>query len=88
MSWRDCSQCQGFHDIYMVKNDVWKSVVTPEETSIFLCFFCLQARLGRQLTPDDFDFTIVCNIPILFGLQMGKASMRAKQEADRQSREK
>jgi hypothetical protein len=37
---------------------------------LFLCFACLERRLGRVLTPADFDLSIPTNQGIALGLQM------------------
>ena len=42
-----------FDDYYIVRNDVWNSVV-KETKRAFLCLDCLETRLGRKLTKADF----------------------------------
>jgi hypothetical protein len=57
----DCgiNTCQfdGIGEYYMVDHELWASVVFPPRSSthrIFLCIGCIEARLGRLLTPCDF----------------------------------
>lgn len=38
---------------YMVKNEIW-AAATAERPANFLCVGCLERRIGRKLTPDDF----------------------------------
>ena len=40
------------HEHYFVKNDVWFSVMPSNKG--MLCVGCIEARLGRNLTKDDF----------------------------------
>ena len=41
-----------------------------------LCFNCLEKRLGRRLTPLDFDFKRIINRGILFGMRFETKSPR------------
>jgi hypothetical protein len=45
-------------EYYMVRHALWESAV-PERRG-FLCIGCLEARVGRRLTPDDFP-DLPCN---------------------------
>lgn len=53
----DCSEPTSIKgqksEYYMVKFNVWKQA-NPAERADFLCIGCLEARLGRTLTPEDF----------------------------------
>lgn len=40
---------------YHVYNEVWESAGMAVHGSGFLCIECLEFRLGRALTPHDFD---------------------------------
>lgn len=40
------------HEHYFVKNEVWFQVMPTNKG--MLCIGCIEARLGRQLTGDDF----------------------------------
>lgn len=52
----DCGQNTSWmQEFYMLHQDVWDSIVTTFETSGMLCIGDVERRLGRQLTPDDFD---------------------------------
>jgi hypothetical protein len=48
---------------YMVRRDVWLAAVPwePGGTFTFLCIGCLEDRLGRQLTAEDFPDDIPMN---------------------------
>lgn len=49
----DCRVDTGkIHEHYFIRTDVWLSVV--ESIVGMLCIGCLEQRLGRELTPDDF----------------------------------
>jgi hypothetical protein len=71
----NCHDCRGLHHDYMVKRPIWALAVPPKLTHIKICLHCLQQRLGRQLTPNDFDFTIVINKDLLFGCTMGQLAL-------------
>lgn len=40
-------------EYYMLDSDVWEAVA--DEHDRYLCIGCLEQRMGRQLTPDDFQ---------------------------------
>jgi hypothetical protein len=39
---------------YMVRDDVWEQACRREPKPAYLCIGCLEERLSRTLTPDDF----------------------------------
>jgi hypothetical protein len=39
----------------MVEDKVWDEATTPEDTRELFCVGCLELRLGRLLTKDDFS---------------------------------
>lgn len=41
-------------DSYIVRDEVWREAGMDGYSSGFLCTPCLQKRLGRDLTDDDF----------------------------------
>jgi hypothetical protein len=41
-------------EFYMIHDDLWQFVTGPCGWHLFLCIGCLEWRLGRRLTPDDF----------------------------------
>jgi len=41
-------------EYYMVSKDLWQSSVKEDEEDGMLCIGCLETRIGRLLTPDDF----------------------------------
>jgi len=52
----DCSIDTGLHgwgdkNYYMVTDDIWKKYGVGEQ---MLCIDCLEKRMGRKLTKDDF----------------------------------
>ena len=53
-----CMDCEKhvseFNEYYMVKSDIWYSVVINDEEYRYLCIGCLESRLGRELRPEDF----------------------------------
>ena len=51
------------HEYYMVENSLWREAGSVDG---FLCISCLESRIGRELTHDDFP---------LFGINyMGRRS--------------
>lgn len=47
---------------YMVQHSVWYACVSTSRSLLgdaFLCIGCLEKRLGRQLTPEDFTDALV-----------------------------
>jgi len=55
----DCVDCgENTHrlflrEYYMIDFDLWNSVMVSQNTGM-LCIGCLETRLGRKLTTDDF----------------------------------
>lgn len=49
-----CADCYSSveREFYMVHNDLWESSGIPRRD--LLCIGCLEARIGRRLTPGDF----------------------------------
>ena len=43
-----------------------------------LCFTCLECRLGRVLSPDDFNLSLPANAGIKLGIGMGLAMKRSE----------
>jgi hypothetical protein len=56
----NCHDCRwlttALGEFYMVHDHVWEQAcqVSPRAIPRFLCIGCLEERLGRMLTPDDF----------------------------------
>ena len=63
-----CCDCKGINDDYMLRHEVWEKVAGLK---ILLCLTCVQARLQRPLTRDDFDFSIPVNRTVLMGIRIG-----------------
>jgi len=54
----DCIDCgsntRGIDEYYMIQFDLWKEFVPENNSDTMLCLGCLEKRLGRELTPEDF----------------------------------
>lgn len=61
-----CQCCGGLNDQYMVSNKMWAQVNKGER---FLCLDCVESRLGRFLTIEDFTPAKINN-PIRQGYMM------------------
>jgi hypothetical protein len=53
-------------EYYMVHNKLWRSVTDPtfyfpSEPKKYLCIGCLEIRIGRLLTPEDFTLADINN---------------------------
>lgn len=44
-------------EYYMLKNEVWLFVVPKDKK--MLCVGCVEKRLGRELTPEDFSYCLL-----------------------------
>lgn len=50
----DCSvNTSSIDEYYMVQFDLWNSVMVHQNSGM-LCIGCLEDRIGRKLTPEDF----------------------------------
>lgn len=76
-----CMACGLSWDNYMVRHSVWQSAFLREFPQIHetrylppgkLCLGCLEDRLGRPLTEDDFP-PLPCNRGILFGFMRARS---------------
>lgn len=47
-----CTNCNG--EYYMVHDEIWYSAITVMDRGHMLCIGCLEQRLGKLLTKDDF----------------------------------
>jgi len=52
--------------LFMIHDHLWLSIAADDPRQI-LCVTCVEARLGRQLTPADFTPARL-NAPILWGM--------------------
>lgn len=82
----ECYDCTSTQDWYMLRDEVWNQA-WPEDYSklrtrltlenqgkrvfICLCYDCLEKRLGRSLTIDDFDLGLPINSGIRMGFKLG-----------------
>ncbi len=83
--WGRCVDCNHLGDYYMLLDKVWKEAfpnyvevkkkrrLEDTNASVQLCLRCVEKRLDRPLTIDDFT-TAPVNDSIVFGYQMGKAA--------------
>ena len=55
-----CDDCGSRADYYMVQNDVWTAAGNPSSDGI-ICIACLEDRLDRRLTRDDFPQQVPVN---------------------------
>lgn len=64
MSLFNCMDCgidtKEIHEYYMVRDEIWKAAIKDTENGM-LCIRCLEERIGRLLTRDDFDFSLPIN---------------------------
>jgi len=52
----DCGKTtfEGREDYYFLRNRLWRQLVPRRERHGMICRTCIERRLGRPLTPDDF----------------------------------
>jgi len=86
-----CYDCQHHGGAYMVHDHVWDAAWPdywkvkrsrahlPERRDriLCLCLGCLSRRLGRPLTPDDFDLEVPLNESVRVGIEMGERTKGA-----------
>lgn len=69
-----CMECHvntlGTSHYYMVRNELWKEITSKKfkghlHEKGMLCLNCVEKRLGRKLTLDDFDL----NIPVNYNIE-------------------
>lgn len=78
-----CVDCGELHGTYMVDDRVWlqafpdyakvmsERLQADGRSHTYLCFGCLERRLGRPLTIDDFT-DAPCNTTVRFGFTMAQ----------------
>jgi hypothetical protein len=72
----NCFECgRPCYDWYMVRNHVWAQVAPGAKRRGVLHFSCLEKRLGRLLTEDDFT-RMPINQSVFIGIRIGRASPR------------
>lgn len=67
----NCHDCCSVYATYMAREKVWHAAIehSPDKRAIrYLCLHCLERRLGRPLTIDDFT-----SAPINDGIRLGHA---------------
>lgn len=57
----ECTHCIG--EYYMVEDEVWYSAITARSKPDMLCLGCLEQRIGRLLTKDDFSDAPLNSLP-------------------------
>jgi hypothetical protein len=54
----DCMDCRAntlhLDEFYMVHDEIWESAIPKKKRTRMICIGCLEKRLGRLLTPQDF----------------------------------
>lgn len=72
----NCFECGApCYDWYMVRNVIWAQVAPGPKRRFLLHFGCLEKRLGRLLTEDDFT-RMPINAAVWIGIRIGRASRR------------
>jgi hypothetical protein len=76
--------CWGTWEQYMLLDDVWAAAARDlaDAPGVMLCVGCVERRLGRELTRDDFDWSLGINSPSKMSTdrlanRMGYAPQRA-----------
>lgn len=60
----NCKDCGGVNHPYMLKHRVWDQAVSVHNyRGLLICLFCIERRLKRPLTDEDF-----LNAPINYGV--------------------
>ena len=57
----ECTNCIG--EYYMVEDEVWYSALSPMRKADMLCVGCVELRIGRLLTKDDFSDAPLNSLP-------------------------
>jgi hypothetical protein len=57
----ECTCCIG--EYYMVEDEVWYSAITARSKPDMLCVGCVELRIGRLLTKDDFSDAPLNSLP-------------------------
>lgn len=85
----DCEDCGCWGFGYMLYRDVWEEALTEEERDALshgrkkgtlLCLACVQKRLGRPLTSEDFDPKYPINWPIFAAMEIRDAEVRVERD--------
>lgn len=66
-----CHDCRGLYSIYMVYDGIWHEALKTKkalQTIRVLCLGCLERRLGRPLTIENFTWA-----PVNDGIRLGHA---------------
>lgn len=64
-----CRECGQFHEMCVVRDDLWKYIAGKQKLDIVLCVPCMEKRLGRKLVLTDLKH-VPCNAPYFIGFQM------------------
>ena len=58
-------RCWGSWEQYMLRDDVWAAAAgdLADTHGVMLCIGCVERRLGRELTRDDFNWSLGINSP-------------------------
>lgn len=67
----DCNvDTNEIHEYYMVRNEIWQEA-KGGGFQYYLCIGCLEDRLGRKLTPEDFT-DVPCNREFNYSKRLAK----------------
>jgi hypothetical protein len=61
---KECRDCAGRAEFYFLKDEVWKQAAGGRA---WLCISCLEDRLARRLTKDDFNWAYTAGVYPLNG---------------------
>lgn len=67
-----CRDCESYHEMCVVENEVWDIIRGDQPNDIVLCFPCMEKRLGRKITLEDLKHC-PCNAPYFIGFQRGNS---------------
>ena len=77
----NCKDCNRYAYGFMLKDDVWLEALTQEERDehpetttaidpnkppLYICLHCVEKRMDRKLTVDDFNESTPLNRPVLY----------------------
>lgn len=48
-----------FGKAFMITDSLWDKITNPDEKFKLLCWDCVEKRLGRKLTPKDFNNSLL-----------------------------
>lgn len=64
-----CRDCGSYSEMCVVHDSLWEEICGESPVEIFLCFHCMEQRLGRKLALEDLK-PVLCNTPYFLGSVM------------------